>query len=262
MKPTGMKKWYPLTLSIIAVCSTNTLATGETETPYITVSGEAEVRVVPDIVVLTLGVETTDDEIANARRINAERVKKLIALAQESGVEPRQIATDFLEIEPVYDYHDGHPQRKLLYYRARITLAITLDKIEGFDDLVVSALENGATHIHQIQFRTSELRKHRDRARSLAIRAAREKADALAGELGQVVSRPLNINEGGSNWWSWYGSSWWGGGRVSTMSQNSIMNAPGPGIGGEEGIAPGTISVTASVSVRFEMGPGGTPGDH
>ena len=105
---------------------------------------------------------------------------------------------------------------------------ITLKDISAFDAVLSDALEAGATYVHGIQFRTTELRKHRDEARALAIRAAHEKAVALAQELGQEVGQPHDIREDQSQWWSSY-NTWWGG-RASTMTQNVIQeggNAPG-----------------------------------
>ena len=113
-------------------------------------------------------------------------------------------------------------------------------------------LQAGATYIHGVDFRTTELRKYRDQARALAIKAAREKAEALARELGQQVGAPLHINEEQSGWYSWYGS-WWGGRYGNVATQNVVQNAGGQAWGGEGTIAPGQISVTARVAVEFEL---------
>jgi hypothetical protein len=45
------------------------------------------------------------------------------------------------------------------------------------------------TNVQGIQFRTSELREFRDQARALATGAAREKAEAMAAELGMEIGR-------------------------------------------------------------------------
>ena len=55
----------------------------------ITVSGQAEVRVVPDEVVVTLGVETNDLSLAVARAQNDEIVAKALQAAEAVGWRPR-----------------------------------------------------------------------------------------------------------------------------------------------------------------------------
>ncbi|MFH1143667.1 MAG: SIMPL domain-containing protein, partial [Candidatus Eisenbacteria bacterium] len=69
----------------------------------ITVLGEAEVRVVPDEVVLTLGVETMNLELAAAKQENDRLVSAVIAAAVEVGVPAQRVQTDHVQIEPRYE---------------------------------------------------------------------------------------------------------------------------------------------------------------
>ena len=62
-----------------------------------------------------------------------------------------------------------------------------------FEDLLSDALEAGVTHVQGIEFRTTELRKHRDRARSLALKAAQEKAELLADGAGRKIGKAISI---------------------------------------------------------------------
>ena len=59
----------------------------ERENPrLITVTGEAEIKVVPDEVIVTFGVETNDKEISVSRSKNDERVKNVLALAEKYSI--------------------------------------------------------------------------------------------------------------------------------------------------------------------------------
>ncbi|MBN1220437.1 MAG: SIMPL domain-containing protein [Anaerolineae bacterium] len=222
-----------------------------TDPGVITVTGDAEVRVVPDEVILTLGVETWDKNLNTAKRQNDDRVKAVIALARGYGVEPRYIQTDHISIEPRYE--DYYERERLIGYFVRKTIVITLKDLTKFEDLLTGTLEAGANFVHGIQFRTTELRQHRDQARALAIKAAQEKATALAGELGQHVGKPRNIHEEQNSWWSWY-NSWWGSRwHGAAMAQNVIQEVgPDPAVF-DDGLAPGQITVNARVSVTFEL---------
>ena len=219
------------------------------EPRLVTTTGEAEVLVVPDEVVLTLGVETSDVDLSQAKQQNDDIVAAVLAAAQADGVDPKHLQTDHISIEP--RYRDNYEQRDFIGYFVRQTIVVTLKDIAKFDAVLTDALEAGATHVHGIQFRTTELRKHRDAARKLAIQAAREKAVALAGELGQEVGQPHEIREDQSGWWSSY-NTWWGG-RAGTMTQNVIQEGGATFVGTEGTLAPGQISVTARVTVSFEM---------
>ena len=113
-------------------------------------------------------------------------------------------------------------------------------------------LTAGANYVHGIDFRTTELRKHRDAARALALVAAREKAEAMAATLNVPLGAPQNIQEGYSGWWSPY-TSWWGQRSGGMMTQNSVQYSDGRGAASEDALSPGQISVSANVSVTFEL---------
>jgi uncharacterized protein YggE len=56
----------------------------------ITVSGHAEVKVVPDLVQLALGVETLDVDINQAKATNDERIEAVLAAVKPHGRRPRR----------------------------------------------------------------------------------------------------------------------------------------------------------------------------
>jgi hypothetical protein len=220
------------------------------EPRLITVTGEAVVKAVPDEVVLTLGVESSDKQLRRARSLNDERVKQVIAAAEELGVAAKDIQTDHISIEP--RYRDGYEQRDFIGYFVRQTIEITLRDVSQFENLLTDVLDAGANYVHGIQFRTTELRKHKDEARALAIKAAREKAVALAQELDQGVGQPYAIREDQEGWWSGY-NSWWGSAGGLGMTQNVVQNAGNTGADMAGSLAPGQLNVTAKVTVSFEL---------
>ncbi len=215
----------------------------------ITVNGQAEVKVKPDEVVITLGVETTDPDIAKARAENDTRVRAIVAAAAGQGLRNEDVRSEFLDVQP--RYRDTNDPRTFLGYFARRSLAITLKDTTRFESLVSAVLTAGANYIHGIEFRTTELRRHRDEARALALRAAQEKARDMTGTLNVRVGAPIAIQEGHSGWWSPY-SAWWGGRYGGHMVQNVIQDRAAAGSAGDT-LVPGQISVSANVSVTFEL---------
>jgi uncharacterized protein len=213
----------------------------------ITVSAEAEIKAVPDEVVLTVGVETRHKNLAEVRRLNDARMKELMTAALGIGIVNKDIQTDYLNLQPEYD----NTPRVFVGYLQRTTVVITLRNVSKFESLVTALLSSGVEYIHGIDFRTTELRKHRDEARSLAMKAAKEKAVDLAAVLGQKVGKPRSIQEGQGGWWSGYGG-WWGG-RYQSMSQNVSQFAGGSSSSQEGPLAPGTLSIRANVTITFDL---------
>lgn len=224
--------------------------TAQSDERQITVSGEAEVRVVPDEVLITLGIETSDKDLATAKADNDRRSGRVIAAAEEHGVKSEHLQTDYLQIEP--RYRDNYVARDFIGYFVRRTIVVRLQDVGRFEDLLSAALEAGANYVHGIDFRTTELRQHRDRARALALTAASEKAEAMANELDQDLGEPRSIREDYYGSWSWYGS-WWGSSGRGAMSQNVVQTAGSRPMQLEGPTSPGQISVTARVTVSFEL---------
>lgn len=223
----------------------------------ISVTGDAEVRVVPDEVAFTLGIETSNKSLAKAKQENDQRVTDVIKVAEKYGIQQKHIQTDFLSIDPSYDnrskFSSASGVSDIQGYFVRKTIVIILRELSKFEGLSSDVLEAGVTHVHGIDFRTTELRKHRDQARALAVKAAKEKATALAGELDQTIGEPHSIQENRSWWYSGY-NSWWGNGWSGSMSQNVVQNsATGNDSGTDSGVALGQIKVNATVSVSFEL---------
>ena len=233
-------------------CSAPLWAQVQSPPGLITTTGEAEVRVAPDEVVLTIGVETNDKDLTVAKGQNDDRVKRVLAVAKEHGIESKYIQTDYINFEPRY-HDDWQRQSDFIGYFVRKTVVFTLKDVSKFEDVLTDVLKAGANYVHGIQFRTTELRKYRDQARALAIKAAREKAEALAGELGQKVGKPRTIQEGWSRWGCWYNSGGWGSRWGGQMAQNVIQDAGGRPASEDSTIALGQIAVSASINVTFEM---------
>lgn len=217
----------------------------------VTVTGDAEVRVVPDEVILTLGVQTWDKNLDVAKGQNDRIVAEVLTLAAEYGIAAEHVQTDYVSIEP--RYRNGYYEESdFIGYFVHKTVVITLRDLDRFEGLLADALEAGVNYVHGIRFQTTELREHRDEARALAIQAAREKAEALAGELGQQVGEPHLIQEVQSGWSSGY-NAWWGSRWGAGMAQNVIQEISGDALGTDGSLAPGQISVNARVSVAFEL---------
>ena len=215
----------------------------------ISVSGDAEVRVVPDEVILTLGVETFDKVLKTAKAANDESIRRTIAVARGHGVAAEQIQTDYLGIAPKYRSLDI--ALELEGYVVRKTVVIRLRDITKFEAVLTDALDAGVTHVHGVDFRTSDLRRHRDQARVLATRAAREKAELLARETGRAIGTIQSIGEASYGYWSSYGS-WWGT-RYGQAMQNAVQNFGGAAMETDATLAPGQISIKASVHTVFTL---------
>jgi uncharacterized protein YggE len=247
-----MKNCIKLRLLVLVLLLPSGLSAQEAQQrATIDVQGSADVKVVPNQVFIVFGIETSDPNLTVSKSSNDERVKKLLAMTKELSIDPRYVQTDFISIEP-WDHELRDEDRTVRKeYRVRKNIAVTLSDIAKFEELLSRALESGVNHVHGIQFRTTELRKHRDHAREMAIQAAKEKAALLAGKLGRQVGPAVRISEYGGGWYSPY--SWWGGQGYGSNAMSQVSSQAGEASANEGTIAFGQITVTASVSVSFAL---------
>jgi uncharacterized protein YggE len=216
------------------------------------VSGTAVINVTPDRALIQLGVQSNSSTPEGVEAFNSAAIQRVTNAVRLLGVEPKDIATDWYIIEPVYEENNS------LYikgYRINNAIAITLRDVSKTSKVIAAALKAGANQVINVDLYTSELRKYRDQAREMAMKAAREKAQALASAAGAEAGCALSINE---NSWSSYNGWWYGRNQNQNQwTQNTIQNvAPSGGSGGSaeaETISLGQISVRAEVSASFSL---------
>lgn len=216
----------------------------------IQVSGTAVVNVTPDRVLIQLGVQSNGSTPQKAESTNSATINKIIRALKAQGIAEKDIVTDWYVIEPLYDSYDS------LYikgYRINNMVAVTLRDISKVNKVIIAALNAGANQVVDVEFYLSDLRKYRDQARDLAVKAAEEKANDLTSAAGAETGCVMSINE---NTWSQYRGGWYGQSR-DLWTQNVMQNAAP--VGGESALTDsgpinlGQISVRAEVNASFSL---------
>lgn len=216
---------------------------GQSSEAPLTVSGEAEVKVVPDQVIISLGVEARDPSLAAAKLKNDRGVRSVLAAIERLKVDPADVQTDFINVNLHYDRANEYV---VDYYAVEKSIAVTLRDISRFEALLSAVLDAGANHIYGVDFRHTQLRRYRDQARALAVKAAMEKASDLAAAAGLKAGKPISIS-------TYSYGSWYGRGRAMLQNVSQNISQAGGGEPPEGTIALGKISVSATVTMTFRL---------
>lgn len=224
-------------LVILALVLFPVMALAEVSTREVTVTGRAEVRVVPNEAVLSFAVETLNEDLNLSKQENDKIVTAALDAVRELGLDANQIKTDHIRIESVYA--NPRSNREFLGYKVTNSVAVTFQDVGLVEEMLSAVLEAGVNRVSGITFHSTDFRKHRDEAMMMALDAAKEKAQAMARQLGSKIGKPISIKEGTS-------------GRFPSPS-NSIQNSSTMGDGMNGPIAPGKLSIPAVVTVTFEM---------
>ena len=199
----------------------------------ITVSGEAGVDVVPDVVTITIGVETTGATAEIARTRSNEAINATVESVKELGVEEKDISTSGLSLYPTYNNAGA-----VSGYRMSIDLKIISREFEQASKVIDSAISSGSNSLGRIQYSVSNEDEVYNEALTEAVKAARQKAELLAAAEGKTVKEVQDITE---------------------VSAGAVVLRANPNSGGsaynkamaDTALMAGTSTITAQVSVTF-----------
>jgi len=160
----------------------------------ISVSGTAVARTVPDLVVWHVTTSDFDKNLLRAKESSDNKLKAILALREELGVNPEDMETGHLRIEREY-HRDEHGNRTEFKHFA-VTRSITIRQrdLKRFDEFL-SKLVSSAEMEVSLGFESSRLHELRAETRLRALRIAREKAQAMAEELGDKLGMVLTVEE-------------------------------------------------------------------
>lgn len=162
----------------------------------IKVTGEGEVAVQPDTASINLGVLTERKELIAAQQLNSDGVSKVINSLTSIGILKDLIRTFDYRIESDYDFVQG----KQIFRGYKIThiLQVKIDNLTSIGHVVDTAVQNGVNYVSNVQFSVKNKQTIYQKALSVAILHAIEKAKTIANTLKvTLIPTPTLVVEDG-----------------------------------------------------------------
>jgi uncharacterized protein YggE len=191
-----MKQLTLLAAALGASALTAAPVLAQSETPAISVTGEATISVAPDQAQVAAGVTSDGKTAREASEANNVTMGKVLLALKAGGIDGKDIQTSRLSLQP-----QSAPNRNanaIAGYRAsnQVTVRVRdVTKVASTIDLLVGA---GANDIGGINFMVSQASKLLDDAREQAVADARRKAEIYAKAAGVTLGAPLSIAEEGA----------------------------------------------------------------
>jgi len=165
--------------------------------PLISVRGDAEAEVAPDLAKLAFSVTAEGKDASEAARRNAEVASRVLEALQRELGKHGTAETAGYRVEPQYRYQrDSAPV--LLGYRATHRIAVETGVLDAVGNLIDSAMEAGAPQVDSLQFALRDETEARAALLATAAKRARTKASAIADALGVRIVRVHRVSEGGA----------------------------------------------------------------
>jgi uncharacterized protein YggE len=163
------------------------------DTPVVVTSGEAVVRVAPDLAYLTLGTETRARNPRDAQRQNADIMTAVQLKLRDARVPSDAIRTVGYQVEEESDYVEG--RRVPRGYVVRNAIEVRVDDVKRLGELVDVAVGAGATTVRDIRYDVKDRAAVERRALRDAAADARGRAEAAAEGAGRAIDRVLRVEE-------------------------------------------------------------------
>lgn len=170
---------------------------GQQSSPRISVTGEGQVDVAPDMAVLNLTVLREADTARNALTANNEAIKQVLAALKTAGVAERDLQTSGLSIQPRYVQpgKDRPQEPKISGYAVSNSLTVRVRNLADAGAILDKAVSLGVNQGGGIAFVKDDLKATLTEARKRAVADALERARTLAEAAGVGLGKILSIEE-------------------------------------------------------------------
>ena len=161
----------------------------------ITVAGHGEIKVMPDIALASLTVETTDRSESKAVSGNAAKMQAVMSALNGSNVAQKDIQNTSYYVATNRNYDANPPV--LTGYTVTNSIAVTLRDISKSGVIIDKVTTVGAT-VDGVSFDLADKDRVQGEALVAACANARSNADLMAGASGVSLGRVLMINQQGA----------------------------------------------------------------
>jgi uncharacterized protein YggE len=151
---------------------------------------------VPDLATIRAGVVTQAPTAAAALSDNANRMSAVLSALKRAGIQPRDVATANVSLQPQYRYEDNKPP-VITGYQATNNVSIRFRDIAKSGQILDALVAQGANQIDGPNLSLDQPDAALDEARVDAVKRAQARAELYAKATGLSVSRILTIAEGG-----------------------------------------------------------------
>ena len=171
------------------------------------VTGQATLEIPADIAQVSIGVESREVNVADARQKAAEAMDNVLAAITELGIDGDDVVTSYFNIQPqtiwveVSDSLGRHSEPRITGYIVNNTVQVTVRNIDVLGTVIDTAAATGGDliRINSIQFTVGDSSVYGEQIRQLAAADALAKADLYARVMDVTLGPLVYLTELGSS---------------------------------------------------------------
>jgi uncharacterized protein YggE len=222
--------------------------TGVPATDTITVSGNGQATLPPDIAHVSFTVQNTALAVADAQAATTKQANAAIDFLKGQKISDKDVKTLYYTISPQYaypapcrsDYCPTHDSPKITGYQVSETIQVTVRDLASVGALLGGLGKLSVQNVSGPDFTLDDTTAGYDTARADAIAKAKSQADLLAKQLGVRLGKIVNFSESS------------GGGAYPVYAMPMSMSAKAEGAP-VPSVPVGENTYNASVSITYEI---------
>ncbi|HEY8279031.1 MAG TPA: SIMPL domain-containing protein [Bdellovibrionota bacterium] len=167
----------------------------------VSVQGEGEVKIKPDLAHLYLNVQSKAKDAKTAQDKAAKEMKRLQNVLTDSfKIEEKDIQTMNYDLQPDYRYEQASGKQILTGFRVTHGLNVKVRKLDKVGDLLDKVSSPGSAElsvsVNSIQFDTDKRKAYEVQALESAMSNAKERAEALAKFSNRRLKGVITVSDG------------------------------------------------------------------
>lgn len=227
-------------LGILAVILATLLpvAGAAEDTPRtIAVMGTGEVDVAPDMAMVSLAVTHQDRRADVAMAAVSRDMATVLSTLKQAGLADRDMQTDAVRLSPLWEQTSERGARQIAGFVASNGVTVRVRDLAALGSILDAVIADGANTFSGLRFALQDPASAEAEARAAAVADAIARARQMAQAAGLRLGEVRTITENG------------GARPFVTMEMADAARASMP-------VAPGELTVQATVSIVFDLLPG------
>ena len=203
------------------------------------VTSQGETTAVPDVAILSLGVEAKGDTVAEAQSQAAVAMDKVMQALQDNGIDKKDIQTQQYSIYPITQWVEDEKKEEIIGYRVTNIVVTKIRKVDKAGAVIDAVAQAGGDYIRiqGISFTVDDPTPYYEEARTKAVKDAENKAKQFANLTGVKLGKPTYISEG----------------AVYLPSVNKAYERAVSLPATETPISPGELKITTNVQIVYAI---------
>lgn len=200
----------------------------------LTVTGDGTATLPPDVANISGNVQTKAQTAADALNQNSQTLNAVIAAVEASGVDPADVKTTGLRVDPVAQ------SGLTVGYQATNGISVKTTDLGRIGDLVQTMVTAGISNVNNVEYGLQDPNQLPIMALQAAVSNAQREAQAIASALGLMLGPAINFT------------------AQPGLSAPAPITAPapqpsGPGNSAVAPALPGPFSGSAHVTITYSL---------